>query len=248
MTNVQKWLEQWRPKHGPTRPCIRLADGWAVVAVASFFLTTHIAAYFFNTSGAGPAGLTPIGFTMVVLFSLLWGVPAVLVLARRGATLADAFGIRRETAWRDIRVGLRCGVVMVALVFFTSYLTQVAFRVFNLPAKSQDILLQLADPETSFALRLVFAMFAFTLVPVVEEAAFRGVLIPAFSRVEPWPSLVVWQAVYFSLIHCNAAAAPALFVTGVCLALGQARTGSLLTPITMHALLNLVSVSMSLAG
>jgi membrane protease YdiL (CAAX protease family) len=54
--------------------------------------------------------------------------------------------------------------------------------------------------------------------------------------------LLICQAAFFSLIHCNALAAPGLFVAGVCFALAYARTGSVLTPVAMHAVLNFNAV------
>ena len=46
----------------------------------------------------------------------------------------------------------------------------------------------------------------------------------------------------FALVHVNLASLPALFYLALCLTLAYEWTGSLLVPITMHALFNTVSL------
>ena len=232
----------WQAPRLATRPSIHLMDGFVVVLVAFIFLAGAVAAHFYNKPEDGPTKFTATSLALQIVFSLLWLAPVVALLVRRGASLRETFGIRGETVWRDMRLGLRYGVMMIFPVFMANIFTQFFFKFFNLPIKSQGVLLQLADLDIPLALRIPLAIFLFTLVPLVEEVSFRGILIPAFARVEPWPTLLVYQAVFFSLVHCNAAAAPGLFITGICLGLGYARTGSVLTPAVMHAVLNLNAV------
>jgi len=241
--NRARRVALWRPCHALARPSISLLDGCVVAAVALFVLAGGLLNM--RAEPGEPLPLTTAGFLFHLLLSMLWIAPAAAVLFRPGSSLAGTFGIRRETARRDCLAGLRFGVMMLFPVFAASIATGLFFRAFGWPIQTQSVLLQLTHPDTPALLRVLFSISLFTLVPVVEESAFRGVLIPAFARVEPWPALLVCQAVFFSLIHCNAYAAPGLFVVGACLGLGYARTGSLLTPIAMHAVFNLFAVLMA---
>ncbi len=218
------------------RPSVSLFDGLIVVGIALFFLLLNILASFHHAGET--TRLSHSNLLLLMTFTLLWGAPAAALLCRSGGSLAETFGIDKQTAWHNIRAGLRYGVMMLFPVFAAGFLTHLIFHVLGLPVHTQDTLLQLANPESPLLLRTVLGVYLFTLVPLVEETAFRGVLLPAFAHVEPFRPLVIYQALFFSLIHFNAAAAPALFVVGLCLALGYARTRSLLTPVAMHAVLN----------
>jgi len=221
------------------RPSITLLDGAVMLAVILFFLAFNLLGEYFSPNDTKAGQLSLASLVLGLSFHLIWIAPALAILLRGEASLPATFGINRATAWRDIRLGVRYGVMMLFPVFVVGGLTHLAFGFFNLPAKPQDSILQLLDPGVPAALKVLFGVYAVTLVPVIEEAAFRGVLFPAFARVEPFLAILVYQAFLFSLIHLNAVAAPALFVVGVCLGLGYARTRSLLTPIVMHAVFNL---------
>ena len=229
------------------RPAVTLLDGVVVCVIGLFVLALNIAGN--GDTSLDPSLLLLIGVIVAtVLFDSIFLAPAaVIILFRRGASLAGTFGIRRETAWRDFTRGLRYGVMMLFPVFAVSIATHGVMTLLGFDPQAQNTLSLLGDEKLSLLGRLLFAATLFTFIPVYEEAAFRGVLLPAFARVAPWKVLIVCQAVFFGLIHFNAAAFPALFLVGLCLALGYARTGSLLTPIAMHAVQNFFAALASFA-
>ena len=237
----------WKPTR-LARPLIHVLDGCAVLAIALLFAAVFFVLKHYAPPDEELPALTVWGLLLTMGMSLVWVAPAAALLYRDGATLETLFGIRRETAWRDIRLGLRYGVMMLCPVFLTSLLTFAFFTLFGLPAQTQGGILQLANSEVPLVLRATLGVVLFTFIPVVEEVAFRGILLPAFARVEPWRMLMIGQAVLFSAIHCNAFAAPALFVAGLCFGLGYTRTRSVLTPIAMHAVFNFNAVLLAFAS
>lgn len=223
-----------------TRPGISPLDGLLIIGIALTFLGLNAIALL---GGNGTRAATADGLFFSFVLSLVWAFPALLILLTRpGASLRVTFGIRRKGAWTDFCRGLRYGLAMLLPVCAATLATHCLCSLFGISTPPQSALFSLLSPDIPFVWRLLSALLMCTLVPLAEESAFRGVLLPAFAEVEPSRPLVIWQALFFSLLHLNVAAAPGLFVVGVCLALGYARTGSLLTPVAMHIVLNACAV------
>mgnify|MGYP002382398304 CR=1 FL=1 len=88
--------------------------------------------------------------------------------------------------------------------------------------------------RSDWTVRLVIALFAVVLAPVVEELVFRGILFPAL-RDAGWPRAAMAVAsLGFGLIHGNAAAFLPLSALGGFLAWLYLRTGNLWAPILAH--------------
>jgi len=248
-----------------TRPVVRAAIHWpegcVVAGMACASLLLSILDFLHGEKADSPPALTAGTLFFLASIWLLLIAPALAVLFRGNASLPATFGIRRETARRDAMTGVRYGVAMIFPVWAATVATGLFFHSQGWPVEKQDALELLVNTDASAGLRAVFAVCAFTLVPVCEEAAFRGILLPALGRwrdagrpplckrlpVSRWHVALAAQAALFSLVHFEAAALPGLFVVGVCLGLGYARTGSLLTPVVMHAVFNFVAVLAALA-
>jgi membrane protease YdiL (CAAX protease family) len=93
-------------------------------------------------------------------------------------------------------------------------------------------------------LYVYLGVFYVVIGPVAEEFIFRGVLYP-FVKQRGWPRLA-WFGVnfLFALIHLDAAAFIPLFLLALVLTWLYEKTGSLLAPITGHALFNAVNLAL----
>ena len=88
------------------------------------------------------------------------------------------------------------------------------------------------------ALKIILLLFALSVAPVFEEFLFRGFAYPALKqRFGLWRALLLVSLV-FALSHFHAPSFLPLFVFAFGLGLAYELTGSLLAPITMHALFN----------
>jgi membrane protease YdiL (CAAX protease family) len=88
--------------------------------------------------------------------------------------------------------------------------------------------------------------FAVAVAPVFEEFFFRGFAYPALKqRWGTWRALVIVSAA-FAAIHLHVPSLGPLFALAIGLGLSYEFTGSLLAPITVHALFNTVNVGMLL--
>jgi CAAX protease family protein len=92
---------------------------------------------------------------------------------------------------------------------------------------------------------VVFAIVVFA--PVAEELFFRGIVFNAWLREAGRAWAYVGSAALFALIHLSLVSLLPIFLLGLALAWAYERTGSLLTPIVMHATVNGISVAFALA-
>ncbi len=81
------------------------------------------------------------------------------------------------------------------------------------------------------------------LVPVLEEAYFRGCLLNALK--DRWGTRValVGSALAFGILHLNVMLLPLYFLLGILTGLLYERTGNLLAPVAFHSLNNLASIT-----
>ena len=81
------------------------------------------------------------------------------------------------------------------------------------------------------------------LVPVLEEAYFRGCLLSALKgRWGPRVALV-GSALAFGILHLNVMLLPVYFLLGILTGLLYQRTGNLLAPVAFHSLNNIASIA-----
>ncbi|UCF42445.1 MAG: CPBP family intramembrane metalloprotease [Planctomycetota bacterium] len=105
-------------------------------------------------------------------------------------------------------------------------------------------------------LRILIAVVAVVVAPLLEEMLFRGLFqttirsLLAESRLGkrlgnswavPWLSILIASGL-FATVHAYAGHWPALFVLGICMGYAYEKSGSLFRPIFIHALFNTTSV------
>lgn len=84
------------------------------------------------------------------------------------------------------------------------------------------------------------------LAPIAEEVFFRGVVFNAWLREGGRRWAFIGSSALFALIHASIVALVPIFLLGLALAWIYQRTGNLLAPIAMHAVVNGVSVALAL--
>ena len=101
-------------------------------------------------------------------------------------------------------------------------------------------------PDGFFENAWLLAFLGFTVVltaPVAEEVFFRGLLFAGIRKsFGLWPAALS-SGFVFSLAHINLGAIIPFTLIGAILALAYHRTGSLLTPISIHFVFNAISFS-----
>ncbi|HEY5793099.1 MAG TPA: CPBP family intramembrane glutamic endopeptidase [Chthoniobacterales bacterium] len=161
----------------------------------------------------------------------------LLFLGLRGINPVEVFGLNR--------FGFRAAATALGLLV-SAYpmviLAQVVTYSFTSPeARPQEVVTFLLESR-QWAERLAIGALAVGVAPLTEELIFRGYLYGVLRKYRNrfWAMLV--SAVTFAAIHVHLPAMPGLFVLALVLAVAYELTGSLWTPILMHACFNAVSV------
>ncbi len=101
-----------------------------------------------------------------------------------------------------------------------------------------------ADEPTG-AVEYLLYIFEVAIIPaIVEEVAMRGVVMPPLRKYGDRFAIIM-SAIIFALMHSNMQQIPFAFVAGIVLGYFAVSTGSLWTPIAIHAANNLISVVFS---
>lgn len=142
---------------------------------------------------------------------------------------------------RALRMGLGWGVVAWIGASLAS-----AGAVAVLEALGVDVAPQAAEQALGIVEPWVAVLAVVVLAPIAEELFFRGVVFNAFLR-ERGPRLAyLGSAGLFAVIHLSIVALLPIFLLSLALAWVYDRTGSLLAPIAMHAVVNGISVAIAL--
>ena len=181
--------------------------------------------------------------TMVVSVLIWWGLilgPILLSLRFRGFKLGSVFGVDRMPVGRSVLLGVSLLVSALPLVFAVDYLASVLLKV-NPSTDAQEVI-RIFENSSTGAQRIPIILLAVVIAPVAEELAFRGYLYGVLKRYFGAVPALVLSGILFSLIHLNLPSFFPLLVLASVFALAYELSGSLLVPMTMHALFNALSL------
>ena len=92
--------------------------------------------------------------------------------------------------------------------------------------------------------RLALGFLVLFEAPLFEEPLFRGVLFRGFAAALPVWAAIALSGVLFAIVHVNAASFLALCFLGCAFAELYRRTGTILAPMTAHALFNAANLAL----
>jgi membrane protease YdiL (CAAX protease family) len=218
--------------------------------------------------GAKPWGLSMLfaagGINVAVILSvsvigwlLRWKLTALLALlaATELALVAGLIACMRleKIDWRQTFGVRNCDLlaaVGAGAVFFLAVLPPLKlieliltpiYRALQIDMTPQSMVQWLLTTN-SLPLKVVLAVFAVTAAPLWEETFFRGLAYPALKQRWGMAIAMTVTSLLFAVIHFHLPSLPLLLALAVGLTLAYEYTGSLLTPIAMHALFNLLNV------
>jgi membrane protease YdiL (CAAX protease family) len=134
-----------------------------------------------------------------------------------------------------------CVLILAAypLILLADVVTQ---RLLRSPPQKQAIVEMFSESAT-LGQRVLIIVLAVSLAPIAEEFIFRffiyGVVRRYFGRIIG----VVASALLFAAVHAHLPSFAPLFVLGSCFAIAYEWSGSILVPMTMHALFNAVTLT-----
>jgi len=181
--------------------------------------------------------------TLILLASTEVLLLAVLLFCLRLENISwqEAFGLHESSLTHALLMGAAFFLAVQPPLLALATLRDWFCHLFSIKITVQDLVLQLLNAD-SRPLMAVVIVFAVVVAPLCEETFFRGLAYPAIKQ--RWGAAVALTitSVLFAVIHFHLPSFPLLLALAVALALAYEYTGSLLTPITMHALFNLLNV------
>jgi len=143
--------------------------------------------------------------------------------------------------------GLATFLIALPLVGATALVWQSLLRLGGIEIHEQDLVGIFAETDSPLLL-LGLALLAVVSAPVTEELVFRaGIFRFLRTRTPRWVALAL-PALLFAAMHANLASFAPLAVLGLVFALAYERSGTIAVPIFAHALFNLNTIGMLLAG
>jgi uncharacterized protein len=187
--------------------------------------------------------LTLVG-SVLIWWALILG-PILLSLWFRGFRLGSVFGWDRMPVRRSLLLGIALLVSALPMVFVVDYIASILLKV-NTTTDTQEVI-RIFENSSTVAQRVPIILLAVVIAPVAEELAFRGYLYGVIKRYFGAVPALILSGILFALIHLNLPSFFPLLVLASVFALAYELSGSLLVPMTMHALFNALSLILVLA-
>lgn len=209
-----------------------LPDLFVFVALAGLFTALLL----------GSAGETSREITLKTLifgigfFGLIAAAIAGL-LRYRGIRLREFMGLRQVAPGLVPTLALGFLLAAYPLIWMAGLLGSLQFG-FDLQPQEMVLFYKAAWARGDHGQVIVTLFAAAICAPVIEEFIFRGYLYPALKRWAGILPAMALSAALFAAIHNNLLSLAPIFVLALCLTAAYEATGSLLVPMTMHALFN----------
>jgi len=192
---------------------------------------------------AGPR--TP-SSAMLISGSVLYALTALLIvtfcLSTAGATFRSAFHTGACSVRRALGQGVLYGLASLPPILLLSHVMSTVTEALGYDARPQEVFDWFGNAEIPWATRICLMVAAVVFAPMAEEALFRGILFPALLKNRRFAAAALLTGTYFALVHFHAVSLLPLLALSVAFSSAYAATGSLLTPIVMHALFNATSI------
>ena len=216
-----------------------------LMAVASFIGLVLLANSFYGlvvvSTHRSIEELTPLIISTEVFLRIGILIGFIVFFHRRRVDINTALGLRDLAPLDAVGWGAVFGFASLPPVGMLIAANDALCRALGLHPSEQPIAELFATTDSS-ALLALLVVFAIVIAPVFEEFMFRGFAYPALKqRFGMWRALTLVSTA-FAISHLHVPSFVPLFVLAMGLGLAYEWTGSLLAPVTMHALFNTIMV------
>ena len=208
-------------------------------AVLALFLAT----FFILTVTGGSAQTPPRMHTRDLIASGAFTIGMLLAVA--GFLRLRRFDLNSLGGFSRIgffRAAITSGVLILAaypLIFLADVVSQ---RLLRTPPQKQAIV-EMFSGSSTLDQRILIIVLAVSVAPLAEEFIFRFFLYGVVKRYFGKFVGVVVSAMLFAAVHAHLPSFAPLFVLGACFAIAYEWSGSILVPMTMHALFNALTLT-----
>lgn len=155
---------------------------------------------------------------------------------------AKALGLSLKGWRRNLPGGILLYLLAFPFILSAGQLVEYTTRVLNGTPQHQEVITRFLK-ETSPGIVTFMLFFAALFGPFTEEVLFRGFLQPALrGTVGAWKAIFL-SAFLFAFVHLNVYVFLQIFLLGLVLAYLYEKTGTLLSPIFVHMLHNITTLT-----
>jgi uncharacterized protein len=219
------------------QPIFGLPDAIVAILLGGLFLSNIALSFSAARTVTSPHSrelLTGALFTLGLLLFL------VAFLRFRGIHLSLHGGLTRLGFGRV----LSTGTILLFAAYPLIYLADALTRWLLGEGLSKQEIIQLFNASQTMPQRIIIIVMAVALAPMAEEFIFRfflyGVLRRYFGRLFG----LIANAGLFAAVHTHLPSFAPLFVLGSCFTIAYEWSGSILVPMTMHALFNALTLTL----
>ncbi len=219
-------------------PAVTRGFTWGDAVLASLLATWFV----LNITAAGAHNISAMR-TRELAFNALFSIALLLFVAAflrfRGIDVGTLAGFSRIGFRRAAITGAVLLMAAYPLIFVADAVSQ---RLIGGDSERQGIV-ELFNASSTLEQRVMIIILAVAVAPLAEEFLFRfflyGVLKRYFGRVVA----IVANAALFGAVHAHLPSFAPLFILGSCFTLAFEWSGSILVPMTMHALFNSLTLT-----
>lgn len=128
-------------------------------------------------------------------------------------------------------------ITIIGISVIGSEIDNISHILVPMPTKLHDIMREIAAPSMTAWTKIVFPIL---LMPLVEEALFRGVILHGFLKRYSTKQAIIVSAILFGVAHLNPWQMVPAFMVGIFLAWLVVYTRSLFTCILGHMIMNAI--------
>jgi membrane protease YdiL (CAAX protease family) len=166
----------------------------------------------------------------IIIFFVFNELLILIVLMYFGIYFQDEKKLLRVNKLKD---SVESFILFIPLLFLISFIIQNILPEY----KQQEIVLNF---KSNLSKDKVLLLHVLIMAPVVEEIIFRGYIYRILKTKIPIMFAIIISSTLFSLIHYNVLSFILLFVLSIFLTYIYERNGSIMCPIIIHSLFNLM--------
>ena len=144
-----------------------------------------------------------------------------------------------------IALAARWSPLIIAIALGLNWLCSAGIELLTgVQPSDQELVKCFAGDSCPLGIRIVLGLLVLFEAPLLEEPLFRGIIFRGLqSAIPTWAAMAV-SGFLFAIVHVNAASFIALWFLGIAFAELYRRTGTLLAPMTAHALFNATNLAL----
>ena len=144
-----------------------------------------------------------------------------------------------------IALAARWSPLIIAIALGLNWLCSAGIELLTgVQPSDQELVKCFAGDSCPLGIRIVLGLLVLFEAPLLEEPLFRGIIFRGLqSSIPTWAAMAA-SGFLFAIVHVNAASFIALWFLGIAFAELYRRTGTLLAPMTAHALFNATNLAL----